>query len=64
MNFGNLLAGVAVVLAVEGLLYAAFPNAMRRAIAAIAAQPDGRLRAGGLAAAAGGTAVAWILTAA
>ena len=62
MTLGQVLAGVAVVLALEGLLYAAFPAAMRRAIAAIAAVPEQRLRTGGLAAAAIGIAVAWVIT--
>ncbi len=62
MTFAQVAAGVAVVLALEGLLYAAFPSAMRRAIAAIVAQPEANLRLGGLAAAALGVAIAWILT--
>lgn len=62
MTFGQVLAGVAVVLALEGLLYAVFPAAMRRAIASIASVPEQRLRAGGLAAAAIGVAVAWVIT--
>lgn len=62
MRLEHVLAGVAVVLAVEGLLYAVFPTAMRRAVAAVADQPEQRLRVGGLAAAAIGIAVAWALT--
>lgn len=57
-----MLAGVGVVLAVEGLLYAVAPEAMRRAVAALAAQPEQRLRAGGIAAAIIGVALAWALT--
>jgi len=62
MTLGQVLAGVAVVLALEGLLYAAFPGVMRRAVAAIASVPEQRLRFGGLAAAAIGIAVAWVIT--
>ena len=62
MTFGQVLAGIAVVLAVEGLLYAIAPAAMRRAVAALAQQPEARLRAGGLAAAVLGVALAWVLT--
>ncbi|WP_372623981.1 DUF2065 family protein [Falsiroseomonas sp.] len=62
MRLDQVLAGVAVVLAVEGLLYAVAPGAMRRAVAALATLPDARLRSGGLAAAAIGIAVAWLLT--
>jgi uncharacterized protein YjeT (DUF2065 family) len=62
MGLEHVMAGVAVVLAVEGLLYAIAPAAMRRAIGQLAAQPEGRLRVAGLAAAALGIAVAWVLT--
>ncbi len=62
MGLGQVLAGIAVVLALEGLLYAVFPGAMRRAIASIAAVPEDRLRLGGLVAAVIGTAIAWLIT--
>jgi uncharacterized protein YjeT (DUF2065 family) len=62
MTFGQVLAGIGVVLAIEGLLYALAPAAMRRAVASLAEQPEGRLRAGGLAAAVIGIALAWMLT--
>jgi uncharacterized protein YjeT (DUF2065 family) len=62
MNLDQVMAGVAVVLAVEGLLYAVAPAAMRRAIGQLATLPEGRLRVGGLAAAALGIALAWVLT--
>jgi uncharacterized protein YjeT (DUF2065 family) len=62
MSLWQVLAGIAVVLAVEGLLYAVAPAAMRRALASLATQPEARLRAGGLAAAVIGVAVAWVLT--
>lgn len=52
---------MAVVLALEGLLYAAFPGAMRRALAALALQPPERLRLLGLGVAAGAVAVATLL---
>lgn len=62
MSLWQVLAGIAVVLAVEGLLYAVAPAAMRRALASLATQSEARLRAGGLAAAVIGVAVAWVLT--
>ena len=62
MSFWQVLAGIGVVLAVEGLLYAIAPAAMRRAVAALAQQPEARLRTGGLAAAVLGVALAWVLT--
>jgi uncharacterized protein YjeT (DUF2065 family) len=62
MSFGQVLAGVGVVLAVEGLLYAVAPSTMRRAVASLAEQPEARLRVGGIAAAVIGVALAWVLT--
>jgi hypothetical protein len=62
MSFGQVLAGIGVVLAIEGLLYALAPAAMRRAVASLAEQPEGRLRVGGVAAAVIGVALAWVLT--
>ncbi|WP_137126559.1 DUF2065 domain-containing protein [Roseomonas sp. HF4] len=61
MTSGALLQGVAVVLALEGLAYAVAPGAMRRALAAVAAAPDGTLRRAGLVAATLGVAIAWAL---
>jgi uncharacterized protein YjeT (DUF2065 family) len=62
MHLDQVLAGVAVVLAVEGLLYAVAPGFMRNAVAAVANLPDARLRAGGLVAAALGIGFAWLMT--
>ncbi|NMJ44101.1 DUF2065 domain-containing protein [Roseomonas sp. JC162] len=57
----NLLQGVAVVLALEGLLYAVAPGAMRRALRSLAEAPEQRLRIGGLVAAMLGVGLAWLL---
>lgn len=61
MTAGALLMGLAVALAIEGLVYAVAPAAMQRALASLAATPPERLRLGGLAAAAIGIALAWAL---
>ncbi len=61
MTFAGLLQGVAVVLALEGIAYALAPGAMRRALAAVAAAPEQRLRLGGLVAAVLGVGLAWLL---
>jgi uncharacterized protein YjeT (DUF2065 family) len=58
----QVIAGVAVVLAVEGLLYAVMPAAMRKALTSLASASEDRLRIGGLVAAVGGIALAWVLT--
>ena len=61
MSLWHVLAGAAVALALEGLLYALAPGVMRRALAALAQQPEALLRAGGLAAAILGVAIAWLV---
>jgi uncharacterized protein YjeT (DUF2065 family) len=57
----GLAQAVAVVLALEGVLYALFPGAMRRAISTLASAREERLRLGGLVAAVLGVALAWAL---
>ncbi len=54
MTVAGLLAGIGLVLALEGLIYAAFPDAVRRAVSTLAALPESTLRGLGLAIAAGG----------
>lgn len=61
MNWSYLLAGAAVVVALEGIAYAAFPAVMRRAAAGIATADPARLRLAGLAAAGAGTLAAWLI---
>lgn len=62
MTLWQVLAGVGVVLALEGLAAAVAPGAVRRAWAALLEVAEDRLRAGGLAVAALGTGLAWALT--
>ncbi|HWL79955.1 MAG TPA: DUF2065 domain-containing protein [Roseomonas sp.] len=61
MTVLQLIAGGAVVLALEGLLYAAFPAAMQRALAGLTGLPPERLRIAGLVMAAAGVALATLL---
>ena len=61
MTLAGLLQGVAVVLALEGIVYALAPGIMRRALARMAETPEAALRVGGLAAAGTGVAIAWAL---
>ena len=53
--------GLALVLVIEGGLYALFPAAMKRTLAFALTQPAGVLRWGGLAAAAIGVALVWVI---
>ncbi|WPZ34648.1 DUF2065 domain-containing protein [Thalassobaculum sp. OXR-137] len=57
----DFLAAFALVLVIEGLLYAAAPEAMRRAMTVVLAQPAGALRIAGLAAAIIGVLLLWLL---
>lgn len=57
MSLAGLLAGLGLVLALEGLVYAAFPDAVRRALATLVSLPDTTLRGLGLAVAATGAAL-------
>jgi uncharacterized protein len=57
----DFLAAFALVLVIEGLLYAAAPEAMRRAMTAVLAQPAAALRIAGLAAAVIGVFLLWLL---
>jgi uncharacterized protein len=57
----ELVTALALVLVIEGVLYALFPSAMRRAVAAMLEQPAGRLRVAGLIAAALGVGIVWMM---
>ena len=56
-----LATALGLVLVIEGVLYALFPRAMKRMMAAALSQPSGRLRSAGLAAAALGLVVVWLI---
>lgn len=53
--------GLAIVL--EGLLYAAFPEQMKRAVASVLEQPASTIRVVALACAAAGLALLWVVNA-
>src|SRR3546814_12382219 len=58
---GLLLTGVALVLVVEGLIYALFPQAMKRLFALMLEMPASALRTSGLVAAIAGLGLLWLL---
>jgi len=49
------------VLVIEGVLYALFPAAMRRMVALLITQPPAMVRAAGLASAALGVVIVWLV---
>ena len=56
----DLFAAIGLVLVIEGLLYAAFPTAVRRMMAIAREMPDSNLRAGGLMALVIGVLIVWL----
>ncbi len=61
MQGSDLLAAVALALAIEGALYALFPDAMKRFILRVADQPANALRTAGVVATAVGVGLAWLV---
>jgi uncharacterized protein YjeT (DUF2065 family) len=57
----DFLAAIALVFVIEGLIFAAFPEAAKRAIATMMQTPDQGLRLVGLFSAALGLAVLWLV---
>lgn len=56
----DLLVAFGLVLVIEGLLYAAFPEQMRRMVVALLELPGATLRTGGLIAATAGLLIVWL----
>lgn len=61
MRTDELLIALALVLVIEGALYALFPDAMKRMMVSVAEQPGSVLRSAGLAAATIGVGIVWLL---
>jgi len=57
----DLLTALALVLVIEGVLYATFPEAMRRMVVQMLAVPEPVLRTVGLAAACLGVGAVWLM---
>jgi uncharacterized protein YjeT (DUF2065 family) len=60
-GMSDLATALALVLVIEGCLWALFPDGMRRAAASIGEIPARTLRAGGLACAAAGVGAVWLI---
>ncbi|MBE0532861.1 MAG: DUF2065 domain-containing protein [Rhodospirillales bacterium] len=57
----DLITAVGLAIAIEGLLYALFPDGMKAAMAKLQTQPASHLRTAGLVAAVVGVSVVWIV---
>lgn len=60
MDYANLGAAFGLVLVIEGLLYALFPNYMRRVMAQMLALPPMQVRAAALMSVALGVGIVWL----
>lgn len=61
VGLSDFLIGIGVLLFVEGLLFAALPDWMRRAMQSAMAAPDTVLRATGIGSAVVGLVVIWVV---
>jgi uncharacterized protein YjeT (DUF2065 family) len=57
----DFLTAIGLVLVIEGVLYALFPGAVRRMLALLITQPPVAVRAAGLAGAALGVVIVWLV---
>lgn len=57
----DLLAALALAIVIEGLLYAAFPEQMKKMLASILSRPASTIRAAALACAAFGLVLLWFV---
>lgn len=57
----ELLTALALILVIEGVLYALFPDGMKRILVQVMAMPSGTMRTAGLVAATVGVVVVWLL---
>lgn len=57
----DLLAAVCIAVMIEGILYALFPNAMRRLVAQVLGMPEEQIRIIGLVAAGIGLLGLWLV---
>jgi uncharacterized protein len=55
------VVGIGLVLAVEGLIFAAFPHAAKRLAASALETPEGSLRVAGVVSAIVGVALIWLV---
>lgn len=57
----DLFVAIGLAIAIEGILYALFPNGMKKMMLQILAQPTSSVRVAGLTAAMIGVALVWVI---
>jgi uncharacterized protein YjeT (DUF2065 family) len=60
-GWSDLVTALGLVLVIEGLLLALFPEALKRMVAEILARPTQTLRLGGVVSAALGVVIVWLV---
>ena len=56
-----LWAALGLAIAIEGIVYALFPEAMKRMMAMVMVQPTGSIRGAGIGAAGAGVIILWLV---
>ena len=56
-----LWAALGLAIAIEGMVYALFPEAMKRMMAMVMVQPTGSIRGAGIGAAVAGVIILWLV---
>ncbi|HIC29692.1 MAG TPA: DUF2065 domain-containing protein [Rhodospirillales bacterium] len=56
-----LWAALGLAIAIEGIVYALFPEAMKRMMAMVMVQPTGSIRGAGIGAAVAGVIILWLV---
>ena len=56
-----LWAALGLAIAIEGIIYALFPEAMKRMMAIVMVQPTGSIRGAGIGAAVAGVIILWLV---
>ena len=57
----DLATALALILVIEGAVYALFPDAMKRMLARVTMVPAGSLRVAGLVSAVAGVVIVWLI---
>jgi uncharacterized protein YjeT (DUF2065 family) len=57
----DFVTAIGLALVLEGVLYALFPDSMKKMMLHVLAQPLGTLRVGGLVAAVAGVCIVWLI---
>ena len=57
----DLITALGLAIAIEGIAYALFPDGMKKMMAQVITLPSGNIRAAGLAAAAAGIFILWLV---